>query len=74
MVPKALFKKFQQFVASVEVSNIARCSRKTNELRDIDAIGCRMRNITILIWDIDNFKIKVVTFIINFGRNNVIRN
>ena len=31
---------------SVEVSNIARCSSKTNELRDIDPIGCRTRNIT----------------------------
>ena len=34
-------------VVSVEVSNIARCSSKTNELRDIDSIGCRTRNITI---------------------------
>ena len=25
-------------------------------------------------WEIDNFKIKIVTFIINFGRNNIIRN
>ena len=30
-----------------EVSNIARCTSKTNELRDIDSIGCRARNITI---------------------------
>ena len=32
-----LFKKFLslQFIASVEVSNMARCSSKTNELRDI---------------------------------------
>ena len=27
-----------------------------------------------LKWEIDNFKIKLVTFIINFGRNNIIRN
>ena len=51
MIPIALFKfkKFlsQQFIASVEVSNIARCSSKTNQLRDIDSIGCRARNITI---------------------------
>ena len=42
MIPIALFKKFlsEQFIASVEVSNIARCSSKTNELRDIDSIGC----------------------------------
>ena len=40
MIPIALFKKFlsYQFIASVEVSNIARCSSKTNELRDIDSI------------------------------------
>ena len=36
MIPSALFKKILrvQFIASVEVSNIARCSSKTNELRD----------------------------------------
>ena len=45
MIPIALFKKFmsQQFIVSVEVSNMARCSSKTNELRDIDSIGCRER-------------------------------
>ena len=49
MILIALFKKFLslQFIASVEVSNIARYSSKTNELRDIDFIGCRTRNITI---------------------------
>ena len=49
MIPIALFKKFlsYQFIASVEVSNMASCSSKTNELRDIDSIGCRARNITI---------------------------
>ena len=41
----ALFKKFlsYQYIASVEVSNMARYSRKTNEVRDIDFIGCRER-------------------------------
>ena len=49
MIPIALFKKClsEQFIASVEVSNKTRCSSKTNELRDIDTIGCRARNITI---------------------------
>ena len=48
MLPIDLFKKFlsYQLIASFEVSNIARCSSKTNELRDIDSIGCRARNIT----------------------------
>ena len=38
MIPIALFKKFleKQFIASIEVSNMARRSSKTNELRDID--------------------------------------
>ena len=38
MMMIALFKKFlsQQFIASVEVNNIARCSSKMNELRYID--------------------------------------
>ena len=45
----ALFKKFpsEQIFASVKASTIARCSNKTNELRDIDSIGCRAKNITI---------------------------
>ena len=49
MIPIALFKKFLSylFIASVEVSNIARCSSNTNKLRDIDSIGCRARNTTI---------------------------
>ena len=49
MIPIALFKEFlsQQFIASVDVSNMAICSNKTNELRNIDSIGCRARNITI---------------------------
>ena len=40
VIPIALFKKFlsSQFV-SVKVSNMARCSSKTNELRDVDTIG-----------------------------------
>ena len=42
MIPTALFKKFwrYQFIESVEVSNTVRCSSRTNELRDIDSIGC----------------------------------
>ena len=49
MILIALFKKFlsYHFIASVEVSNMARCSSKTNELRDINSRGCRARNITI---------------------------
>ena len=49
MISIALFKKFlsQQFIATADVSNMTLCSSKTNELRDIDSIGCRARNITI---------------------------
>ena len=36
-----------QFIASVEVSNMARSSSKTNELRDTASKGCKARNITI---------------------------
>ena len=56
----------------VEVRKMARCSSRYDELRDINSIGCRARNITIYKWEIGNFKI--VTFIVNFGRNNIIRN
>ena len=73
MIQIALFKKFlsKQFIARVEVSNIARCSSKTNELRDIDSMGCRTRNITIYNGKLTISKSKVVTFIINLGRNNI---
>ena len=38
MIPKALFKKFlsEQFIASVEVCNMARCSSKPR----VCSIGC----------------------------------
>ena len=36
-------------MASVEVSNMARCSSETNALSDIDSMECRARNITIKI-------------------------
>ena len=39
-----------ELIACVEVSNIARCSSETNELRDIDYIGCSAREITIFKW------------------------
>ena len=51
---------------SVEVSNIARCFSKLDELRDINSIGHHH-----LKWEINNFKI--VMFNLNFGRNNTIR-
>ena len=48
MIPIALFKKFlsQQFVASFEVSNMARRS-SLDGLRNINAMGCRASKITI---------------------------
>ena len=52
MIPIALLKKFlsSQFIASVEVSNIARCSSKMNELRDIDSKA------VLLLWIFDVFQ------------------
>ena len=46
MIPIALFKKFLslQFIASVEVSNIARCSSKTIELGDKLSPGCQSKS------------------------------
>ena len=48
---------------------MARRSSKLDELRDIDWKEHKHKK-----WEIDNFKMKIVTFIINFGRNNIIRN
>ena len=47
---------------------MARCSSKSDELRDINSMECRARNIAIEKWEIDIFKIEIVTFIVNFGR------
>ena len=61
-------------MVSNKVSNIARCSNKTNESRDIDSVGYTARNITIQRWEIDNLRIDVVRYILNFGRLIIIRN
>ena len=49
MILIALFDKSlsQQFIARVEVCNMARGSSKLDELRNINSIGCRARNIAI---------------------------
>ena len=48
IIPIAFLKKLMSyFIASVEVSNVARCSSKTDGLSVIDSIVCRARNITI---------------------------
>ena len=47
--------------------------KRSANLRIINCIRCRARNITIQKWGIDNLKIKIVTFIVNFGRSNSIR-
>ena len=49
MIPIALFKKFliEQLIASVEISNMARGSSKSDEFINMNSIGCRARNITI---------------------------
>ena len=45
MIRVALFKKL--FITSVEICNMARCSSKLDDLRNINYVGCRARNITI---------------------------
>ena len=49
MIIITVFEKFlsKPFSASVEVSNMARCSSKSDELKNINSIGCRTRNTTI---------------------------
>ena len=42
-------------------------------MRDVDSIGHKARNVTIKKLEIDKFKIKIVTFIVNFGRKDIIR-
>ena len=49
MILIALFRKFLslQYIASFEVSSMARCSSKMNELRDIYSIGCRAKYFSV---------------------------
>ena len=47
---------------------MARYSSKSDELRNIKNEEHHHK------WEIDNFKNKIVTFIVNFDRNNIIRN
>ena len=51
-------------LASVEFSNMARCSSKSDELRIINSKGYTLRNITIYKREIDDFKQK--RFIVNY--------
>ena len=46
---------------NVKISNMARFSSESGELSNINS--CRARK-----WEIDNFKIKIVIFIENFGK------
>ena len=65
MILIASFKKClsSKFIEIVEVSIMARCSSKSDELRYINPIRSRTSNLTIYKWEIDLKKIKIVTFI-----------
>ena len=64
----------QGFVPKIEVAYVRRCSSDTNKLRYVNAIWCTPRDISIKKREINNIKIKIVPFIINFRRNCAIRN
>ena len=76
MIPIALLKKFgsHEFVTIIEVSNMRRCSDKANKLRYIYTIRGTLRDIAIKEREINNFKIKIIPFIIYFCRNYIIMN
>ena len=48
--------------------------KQTRQAKKQTPTGCRAKNISMQKRKIDYFKIKIVTFIANFGRNNIIRN
>ena len=68
MIPISLLEKFgsQSFVTSIEVSQMTRYSSKTNMLRNVNTIRRGRRNIAIQKWEINNVKIKIIAFAINF--------
>ena len=53
---------------------MVRCSSKSGELRNIKLHRMYSEEHRHLKWKIDNFRIKTLMFIVNFGRNNIIRN
>ena len=73
MISISLSEKFgcQNLIMSIKVINMTGHSSKSNKLRNINTIGCQVRNITIQKWKIHN--IKIISFIINFSLNKTIR-
>ena len=53
---------------------MAGCSSKSDELRNTNSIGCLSEEHHHLKRENDNFKIEIITFIVKFDRNNIIRN
>ena len=67
-VPIALLKEFgsSEFVLTIEVINMQRCSGKANKFRYIYTIRGTPRDIAIKERKINNIKIKIIPFIIYF--------
>ena len=61
----SLSEKFccQTFITSIKVIDMTRHSGKKSKLRNINTIGCRMMDITIEKWKINNIKIKFIPFL-----------
>ena len=71
MITIALFNELGSygFIATIEVSNVRRCSSEPDKLRYIHSIRDTSRDIAVKELKIDNVKIELVPFIINFRGN-----
>ena len=75
MITIALFKALGNygFVTTVEISNVGRCSSKSNKLRYMHSIRGTPRDIAVEERKIDHFKIEIVAFILIFSGTCTIR-
>ena len=61
------------FVTTVEITYVRRCSSETNKLRYVHSMRGESRDITIEEREINYIKIKIVLFTIHFSRNYTTR-
>ena len=53
----------------MEIQNASTTSSKSNQLRNVNTVGCESWNVTTQPWEINNRKSEVIAFVVNAGMN-----
>ena len=53
----------------MEIQNASTTSSKSNQLRNVNAVGWESWNVTTQPWEINNRKSEVIAFVVNAGMN-----